>query len=108
MCCLSDFIELVDTDASVAEQWIAFISQRREEELGALIKEEKLREPAVWNFVQSAFDAGEVPRIGTDIGNVLPKMSFFGSGNDGESRAEVKERVLDKMTELLERYEPLG
>lgn len=103
-----DFIELVNTDASVAEQWVAFISQRREQELGTLIEEERLREPAARDFMESAFDAGEVPRIGTDIGKVLPRMSFFGNTTGGESRAEVKERVLDKMTEFLERYEPLG
>ncbi|QEU11696.1 type I restriction endonuclease subunit R, EcoR124 family [Dermabacter vaginalis] len=108
MCCLSDFIESVHPDASIAEQWIAFITKRREEELGTLIKEEKLREPAAWDFVQSAFGAGEVPRIGTDIGKVLPRMSFFGNTAGGESRAEVKERVLDKITEFLERYPPLG
>lgn len=103
-----DFIELVNTDASVAEQWVAFISQRREQELGTLIEEERLREPAARDFMKSAFDAGEVPRIGTDIGKVLPRMSFFGNTTGGESRAEVKERVLNKMTEFLERYEPLG
>lgn len=59
-------------------------------------------------FVESGFDAGVVPRIGTDIGKVLPRMSFFGNTAGGESRAEVKERVLDKITEFLERYAPLG
>ena len=103
-----DFIELVNTDASVAEQWVAFINQRREQELDTLIEEEKLREPAARDFMEGAFNAGEVPRIGTDIGDVLPPVSFFGNTADGESRAEIKERVLNKMTEFLERYEPLG
>lgn len=58
--------------------------------------------------MESAFDAGEVPRIGTDIGDVLPRMSFFGNTPGGESRAEIKERVLNKMSEFLDRYEPLG
>lgn len=103
-----DFIDVVHPDTSIAEQWIAFITKRREEELGTLIKEEKLREPAAWDFVEGAFDAGVVPRIGTDIGKVLPRMSFFGTTTGGESRAEKKERVLDKITEFLERYAPLG
>ena len=103
-----DFIELVNTDASVAEQWVAFIGQRREQELDTLIEEENLREPAARDFMEGAFNAGEVPRIGTDIGKVLPPVSFFNKTADGESRAEIKERVLNKMTEFLERYEPLG
>lgn len=98
----------MNPDASIAEQWIAFITKRRTQELGTLIKEEKLREPAAWDFVESAFDAGVVTRIGTDIGKVVPRMSFFGNTTGGESRAEVKERVLDKITEFLERYAPLG
>ena len=40
--------------------------------------------------------------------HLASRMSFFGNTTGGESRAEVKERVLDKMTEFLERYEPLG
>lgn len=60
------------------------------------------------DFVQSVFDAGVVTRIGTDIGKVLPRMSFFGNTAGGGSRAEVKERVLAKITEFLERYAPLG
>ena len=103
-----DFIEVVDTSKNVVDQWNAFVRQRRERELGTLIEEENLREPQARAFVDYSFEMGEVRTTGTDIAEILPPMSFFGRTADGESRGEVKVRVLKKIIELVERYGTIG
>lgn len=103
-----DFIEVVDTSKNVVDQWNAFVRQRRERELGTLIEEENLREPQARAFVDYSFEMGEVRTTGTDIAEILPPMSFFGRTADGESRGEVKVRVLKKIIELFERYRTIG
>ncbi|WP_218078939.1 hypothetical protein [Brevibacterium sp. HMSC08F02] len=103
-----DFIEAVDTSKNVVDQWNAFVQQRRERELGNRIQEQNLREPQARAFVDYAFEIGEVPTTGTDIVEILPPMSLFGRTAAGDSREDVRKRVVKKFIELFERYGTLG
>lgn len=104
---IEDFVASVSADQTVEDQWLAFIQKRRQEELDAIIAEENLKREATYRFVENALEAGEVSRIGTDVTRILPRMSKFGFGG-GERRADVKERVLDKLTAFVNRYKDLG
>ena len=59
------------------------------------MKEEETKE-----FLFNAFRDGELTESGTDITNIMPKMSRFGAGN----RAEKKSTIIEKLKNFFEKY----
>lgn len=88
----------------VGDDWRAFISQRRDTELDAIIATEALKGDEARTFVTEAFRDGSVPITGTAITKILPPASRFSKGND---HAAKKQRVLGKIVEFFERYASL-
>ena len=89
----------------VAEAWRDFVLEQKEAELAEIVAEEKLNEQAARHFVERAFQEGELPRHGTSITTVLPPMRRFGRDSD---HAEKKERVLDALEGLFQRFRGLS
>lgn len=78
--------------------------KQRESDLGAIIKEEKLKEQETRQFMENAFREGEVKTVGTDIDKILPPVSRFGGGG----RAKKKQSVIEKLKGFFEKYFGIG
>ncbi|MGB7421103.1 MAG: hypothetical protein WA917_04450 [Comamonas sp.] len=96
------FVDSVSPKARVDEQWLAFIAQRKIEELERIIAEENLHPEAARRFMDDAFRDGGIASTGTAITQVLPPTSRFGKTAD--SHTENKRRVLQRLAEYWERF----
>ena len=76
------------------------IAKKREEELTAIIAEQKLKPEETKTFIENSFRDGILRTTGTDIDKILPPTSRFGGGN----RSEVKKNVIERLKEFFEKY----
>jgi len=94
------FVEQVNVSTDVDNGWQSFVQKRKEEDLTALITDEKLKDEEARRFVDIAFRDGVLKTTGTDIDKIMPPVSRFGGGN----RAEKKQSVIDKLMKFFEKY----
>jgi len=94
------FIEQVNMSTHIDDDWTLFVQKRKEEDLSALIANEKLKDDETRRFVDNAFRDGILKTTGTDIDKLLPPMSRFGSGN----RADRKQNIIEKLSKFFEKY----
>ena len=52
---IEGFIEQMTIKTNVSEDWLAFVRNQREEDIDAIIKEEKLKEESTKKFIENAF-----------------------------------------------------
>jgi len=86
----------------INEEWNEYVTQQREAELSAIIKEENLRPEETRKFIEQSFSDGYVTTTGIAITKVLPPMPIFCGG--GVNREEKKNTVLEKLTAFFNRY----
>jgi len=101
---ISNFVARVNVSTSVDDDWRRFVQERREEDIAALIADEKLKDDETRHFIENAFRNGTLRTSGTDIDKILPPVSRFGGGN----RAEKKRGIIEKLTAFFEKYFGLG
>jgi type I restriction enzyme R subunit len=110
---IEGFIERLNVQSEVDKDWKAYIAEKREADLAAIIAEEKLKDVETRRYIDNAFRDGVLKTIGTDIDKILPPTSrFFGlpvqtglSGQTGGgNRAEKKQAVIDKLQKFFEKY----
>lgn len=101
---IESFIAGINEVDDVMDEWNSYVAQRREEDLDAIIKEERLRPEDTRKFMENAFRDGEIKTTGTDIDKLLPPISRFGGG----TRAKKKQGVIDKLKEFFEKYYGVG
>ncbi|MBR2030887.1 MAG: type I restriction endonuclease subunit R [Alistipes sp.] len=97
---IEDFVASVNTDTDVDEAWEAYVKQRKQDDLDAIIASENLKADETARFVENAFRDGAIRTTGTDIDKILPAMSRFGGGN----RQEKKKTVIEKLKVFFEKY----
>jgi type I restriction enzyme R subunit len=102
---IQDFVDSLSADGSVDEEWLAFVSARRDAELEAIITREGLRPEPTQAFVHAAFRDGAVQATGTAITKVLPPVSRFAGGG---AHADKKARVISALRAHVERFLGLG
>jgi len=93
------FIEQVNVSTKVDEDWHKFILERKEEDISAIIEEEKLKPKETRHLIENAFRDGTLKTTGTAIDKIMPPMSRFGGG-----RAEKKRGIIEKLMVLFEKY----
>ena len=101
---IESFIAGVNEVDDVMSGWNAFVAKQREEELAAIIREEKLKDTETRRFVENAFSDGEIKTTGTDIDKILPPVSRFG----GSNRRQKKLNVIEKLKAYFERFFGIG
>lgn len=99
------FVDSVSIDGEVDDEWDAFIAARREEELGAIVAEERLKPQEAKDYMDRALRDGEMRTSGTEITRVLPPLSRFGRGN---AHSDQKRRVIEKLEAFFDRFRGLG
>lgn len=98
---IEDFVGTINSDVDVNGAWDEFVKQKKEEELEAIIKEEKLKPSETKKFIDNAFRDGQVRTTGTDLDKILPPMSRFGGGGN---RTYKKMTVIEKIQSFFEKY----
>ncbi len=101
---IETFIAGINDVEDIMAEWHDYVVERREEDLVAIITEEKLKEAETRKFLENAFRDGEIKTVGTDIDNLMPPISRFGGGK----RAEKKQGVIDKLKNFFEKYFGIG
>ncbi|TFZ39706.1 type I restriction endonuclease subunit R [Soehngenia longivitae] len=96
------FIEQVNVSTKVDEDWRKFLNERKEEDISAIIEEEKLKPQETRHFIDNAFRDGMLKTTGTAIDKIMPPVSRFG-GN----RAAKKQGIIEKLMLLFEKYSGL-
>lgn len=101
------FIEDVnDSDGNdIIGDWNDFVFEKREEELKDIIKAEKLKPEATRNFLENAFQQGEIKTAGTDIDSMMSPVSRFTKNN---KREEKKIGIIDRLKAFFEKYFGIG
>ncbi|NLK91733.1 MAG: type I restriction endonuclease subunit R [Bacteroidales bacterium] len=93
------FINTVNVNTDVERDWRSFVSAHKEADLEEIIKTERLKPEETRTFINNSFRDGVLKTTGMDIDKILPPMSRFGGG-----RANKKQTVIEKITEIFERY----
>ncbi|SEI83220.1 type I restriction enzyme, R subunit [Lachnospiraceae bacterium A10] len=101
---IETFIMGINEVDDVMNEWHDFVVEQRENDLKALIAEEKLKEPETRKYLENAFREGEIKTTGTDIDKLMPPVSRFGGG----ARAEKKQTVITKLKEFFDKYFGVG
>ena len=97
------FIAEVNADGNIADQWMAFVRERKRRDLAELIEKENLKSGETVKFFEGSLRDGVLKTTGTDIDQILPPLSRFGT-----ARQETKERVIAALQVLFDRYKGIG
>ena len=101
---IEKFIAQVNISSQVDDDWRSFLQQRREEDIAAIIEQEKLKPEETRRLLDNAFRDGTLKTTGTAIDKIMPPVSRFYSGG----RATKKQGVIDKLLGFFEKYFGLG
>ena len=99
-----DFIDSLRVDASVTDDWKSYIDAKKKEELDKIILEEDLDPAETIKFINQAFKVGEIRESGTAIVRVMKPVTMFGKTNNGISRSQKKQSVLNKLLDFFNRF----
>ena len=101
---IESFIAGINDVDDVMTEWRTFVAEQKERELVKIIQEENLKEEETRKFIEISFRDGNVKTTGTDITNLMPPTSRFGSGN----REEKKQNVISELVDFFERFFGIG
>lgn len=101
---IENFIAGINEVDDVMAEWHDFVAEHREEDLNAIITEEKLKPQDTRKYMENAFRDGEIKISGTEIDKLMPPISRFGGGD----RAKKKQNVIDKLKSFFEKYFGVG
>jgi len=99
---IEEFISRYSTSADIMGQWQKYIREQAKTQLEAIITDEKLNHDKTIAFMRRAFQIGEIEENGTAISDCLPRLPLFGEA--GSSRAETKQRVIDRFHDYYDRF----
>ena len=97
---IEGFISGLNEVDDVFQEWRDFVLQQREQELTAMIAEEKLKPEETRLFIENALQTGELKTNGTDIDRLMPPVSRFGKSN----RTAKKQSVIDRLKAFFEKF----
>lgn len=93
------FIEQVNASTKVDEDWRKFLHECKEEDITAIIEEERLKPEETRRFIDNALRDGMMKTTGTAIDKIMPPVSRFGGG-----RAVKKQGIIEKLLKFFEKY----
>ncbi len=97
---IEGFIERVNTSTEVDDDWRKFVIEQKENDLSAIIQNEKLKPRETRKFIDGSFRDGILKTTGTDIDKILPPIPRFSGGG----RAKKKQIVIETLLTFFEKY----
>lgn len=101
---IEQFIALVKAFEQVDDAWRAFVKERKEAELDALITEKRLKLDLAKTFMENALRDGTLKTTGTGVERIMPPMPRFGQSN----RAQKKQGIIERLQQFFEKYFGIG
>ena len=98
---IHQFIESLNINSIVDDDWQKFVEKKKIEELEKIINDENLNRDETYKFIKNAFRDGNIPIIGTSITKVLPPISRF--SKTGE-RTKKRETIIEKFIRFFDRF----
>lgn len=99
---IREFLSRVNADTEVDGEWLKYVDEQRENDLIAIIKDEKLKDKETHIFIENSFRDGALKTTGTDVDAIMPAVSRFGGG--AGNRTEIKKRVIDRLLAYFKKY----
>ena len=87
---------------SVVDCWSEYVKQKYNHDLAQLVQSERLNDALTRKFMEKSFSTGEVSELGTDINDLMPRMSRFGAA--AKARAEKKSRIVESMRNMFNEF----
>lgn len=97
---IESFLAGINDVEDVFLEWRDFVLRQKEQELTAIITEEKLKPEETRQYIETALQAGEIKTTGTDIDRLMPPVSRFGGGN----RAAKKQGIIDRLKTFFDKF----
>ena len=82
---------------------MAFVRERKRRDLAELIERENLKPDEAVKFFEGSLRDGVLKTTGTDIDQILPPLSRFGT-----TRQITKDRIIAALQILFDRYKGIG
>jgi type I restriction enzyme R subunit len=98
---IDEFINSINTETSVDDDWQSFVNSRKLEKLDRIIFEENLNREETYKFIENAFRDGSVQTTGTAISRIMPPVSRF---DPEQSRGKKRETVFDKLALFFDKF----
>jgi len=98
---IEQFIQSLDISSSVDGDWITFVEEKKKEELGKIIEEEKLNRDETYKFIENSFRDWAIVTTGTAITKMVPKMSRFDPSGQYTKKCE---SVTERLMKFFERF----
>lgn len=98
---IEGFVAQMTVKTDVERDWKDFVKKQKEQDLEAIIKDEKLKHDEAQKFIENSFRDGGIKTTGTDLDKILPPISRFSGGSN---RALKKQTVIDKLKDFFEKY----
>lgn len=95
------FIDELTPGSDVDRDWKEFVDQRKKEEFGKIVREERLQPQKAQAFIKGAFLRGYVPEGGLEIGGILPPLNPFDKAADREGTLH---RVIDRLKAFFTKF----
>lgn len=95
------FIEQMNIDTQSEDNWSEFVQKQKENDILAIIEDEKLKPEETRKFIKNSFRDGSLKITGTDIDKILPPISRF--SGDGKYKLN-KQNVIQKLLVFFEKY----
>lgn len=102
---IEKFLETINADSHVTDDWSEFVKERYQADLDKLIKEHNLQAEAGRRFMENALKVEEFKTIGPDFDAVLPPVSLFAS--EDENKAAVARKIAPILEEFYNTYRGL-
>ena len=95
------FIRSVDPsgDSDLGEDWRRYVDEQKQLDLESIISRYNLKHDEAVKFMDIAFRDANFKTTGTDIDQIMPPMSRFGS-----NRNQNKEQIIEELKQYYERY----
>lgn len=94
------FIETVNADTKVVEDWRSFVREQKASDLDVIITEENLKEDETRRFMDNSLRDGVLKTTGTGFDRILPPVSRFG----GVNREAKKQGIIERLLAFFEKY----
>jgi type I restriction enzyme R subunit len=98
---IDQFINSLNIESLIDEDWQEFVEKKKIEELDQIIKDEDLNRDDTYEFVKNSFRDGNVSTTGTALSIILPPISRF--SKTGELTKK-KESVIEKLIKFFNRF----
>ena len=98
---IEGFVDQMTVKTDVDKDWKEFVEKQKEQDLEAIINEEKLKYDETKKFIENSFRDAGIKTTGTDLDKILPPISRFSGGSN---RALKKQVVIEKLKSFFEKY----